>query len=592
MEETKLSDYVADFFVRKGVQDVFVLTGGYIAHMIDSLHRRDDIRYICVQHEQAGAMAADAYSRVAGVPAVVYATSGPGATNTLTGVGCSYYDSIPVIIVCGNVNSEEFPPESRARQTGCQQCDIVSMARPIVKYAAQVLNPNDVRYELEKAYWHATSGRPGPVLLDFPINIQMAKVRVDQLRPFLPPPQVQSTLTLTDLVTQAAELFSRAKRPVLLVGGGIHLAQQQSEVQKLVETIRCPVVSSWAGTDLVKSSTGVYFGSVGVYGQRVANFVIQNSDAILALGSRLDSRQTGSNVSYFARQAMKIVVDIDSEELGQRVKADLPICADLREFMPLFTRECQKRAWPDYGEWVAKGQHWATTFKAVDQKFYVAKQIDPYRLMEWLAQHTNDTDIIIPDAGGDLVFAYQGYWPKADQRMFSALGMSPMGYSFPAAIGASLACRARRNVICIIGDGGMQLNIQELQTVAHYQIPIKILLLNNHSYGIIKLFVNSYLGSRRAAIDPSGGYTCPDFIKVAEAYGIKALRVSNESEMRSVLPQALADPGPVLCDIEIDDDQPMFPRLEWRRPIEDQWPYLDRQLFRTQMIVPPVPESQ
>ena len=599
----KLTDYIVNFLEEKGVGHVFVLTGSYIAHLIDGLHNHKSISYTATQHEQAAAMAADAYARVTNNIGAIFVTSGPGATNTLTGVACSYYDSIPVLVFTGNVNSEEFPPGSKVRQTGCQQLDIVSMAKPITKWAVQVLDPNKIDEVLVKAHHIATSGRPGPVLIDLPINIQTAqidpvKIKCDKEKIIAEANKEynEANFDLKKVDAQTDEFFallSKAKRPVLLAGGGIKISKTTASFLKLIQKLKIPVVASWSGADILKFDNSQFIGLIGVYGSREANLTIQNSDLVLSLGSRLDSRQTGSNQSLFAREAKKVRVDIDRHELHDGIKADVSIHCSLEEFFPIILEKIGRAKNPDFSDWLETTNNWKEKYsKVYDIEQKQNDKPNPYVFLKLLSKLTGPEDLIITDAGGDLMWTMQGYRVKEKQQLFSAYGNSPMGYSFPASIGARIACKNEKaNVVCIIGDGGMQMNIQELQTVAHNKLPIKIIIMNNNSYGSIRQFIDVYLKSRATGIDNSSGYSCPDFVKVAQAYGIEAMRIDKAGEMEDKLKKFLSHKGPIILDLIVKEDEVVLPKAQWGRPLEDQWPYLPREEFLKTMIVKPAQKS-
>ncbi len=597
----KLTDYIINFLTEKGIDHVFVLTGGYIAHLIDSLHDRKNIKFTSTQQEQPAAMAADAYSRVTGKVGTIFVTSGPGATNSLTGIACSYYDSIPMLVFTGNVNSEEFPPGSKVRQTGCQQLDIVSMAKPITKWAVQVLDPNKIDEVLKKAYHIATTGRPGPVLIDLPINIQTEqidpeRIKVDEekVKEELDKGNVEREFNLQIVEKQAEqllELIKNSKRPVIVAGGGIKISGTEKHFRELVEKLKIPVVCSWSGAGLLPEDHNAYYGLIGVFGERYANLVMQNADLIIALGSRLDSRQVGAK-ELFGREAKKVRVDIDRYELGDGVKADMPIHCSLQEFFPLFLKKAENSGTNGFSGWHEKATEWKKKYARKFREQAENELPDPYVFLKHLSEMTGDDDIIVTDAGGDLMWTMQAYRLKGKQMLFSAYGNSPMGYSFPASIGARIACKNKNaDVICIIGDGGMQMNIQELQTVVNYKIPVKVIIMNNNSYGSIRQFADTHLKSRKTAIDNSSGYSCPDFVKVSEAYGIKAIRIDKAGEMKEKLKEFLSYTGAAVLDLKISEEETVYPRVQWGRPLEDQWPYLPRDEFLANMIVKPAQKS-
>lgn len=587
----KVNDYVLDYLVSQGVKHVFVLTGGAIAFVIDAFHGRKDIKYVCVQHEQAGAMMADAYSRMGPGYAAVMVTSGPGATNLITGICCAWFDSIPALFISGQVNTNELKGTNKVRQVGFQETEIVDIVKPVTKYASMLTHENDIRYELEKATFIAKSGRPGPVLIDIPMNFQRAEITLKHLKEFTPPimkPYADTGASLRTQVKKVGALLLKAQRPVLIAGGGIKIAQGTKEMLHLVKQMKAPVTASWSGYDIFPRDNPYYIGAHGVYGERGANFTVQNSDVLISIGSRLDTRQTGGNPQTFARDAKIIMVDIDQGELDKRrgMTPFLSINADAKEFLELLIKELKKHKLPHWKDWLAQCKKWAETYPVVDPAYYKeSKYINAYVFMKLLSDETPANAVIIPDDGANLTWTMQTWEIKKGQKLFSAYGNSPMGYAFPAAIGASIAL-GRKPVICIDGDGSLQINIQEMQTAVHEKVPVKLFVLNNHGYGIIKQFQDLYLDGHHEATGK--GFSCPDFIKVAEAYGFKVIRIGKKSEMRAKIRRALACRGPVLIDVMINPDQKLNPKLEFGRPIEDLSPLLPRAEFLSNMIIPPV----
>lgn len=589
----KLSDYVVNYLVSLGTKDVFMVIGGACVHLAHSLHGRDDIRYICVQHEQAGAMAVEAYSRVTGRLGAMVVTSGPGATNLVTGLCGAWFDSIPCILFTGQVNTNEQKGDRPVRQVGFQETDIVSIVRSITKYATLVNRPETIRYELEKATHIARSGRAGPVLLDIPLDVQRAEIDPERLEPFVPPAS-SNTPGAADLraeVEQCIPLIEAAERPVLIVGGGVRLAGAEKEIRAAVDLLGFPVVVSWSGFDLIPYKHPLYVGQFGVYGSRAANFAVQNSDLVLSVGSRLDTRQTGGKPETFARGARKILVDIDPGELHKRrgLEPDLAIVADAEAFLRALIDALPGVRRRNIEPWILRTQSWKSRYPTVQPEYSSLKEkVSPYVFVQTLSEELSEDAVVIADCGANLTWTIQSFQVKEGQRVFSTFGNSPMGYAYAASMGAAVALG--KPIICLIGDGGFQLNIQELQTVYHYNLPVKAFILNNRSYGIIKQFQDLYMGS--LYVGSGYGYSCPDFVKVAQAYGIPARSITNHAEMRAAIRQVLAKPGPVVCDVVLDEKSRLLPRLEFGKPIEDQTPYLPRDEFLANMIVEPLREEK
>lgn len=589
----KVSDYILDYLASLKVKHVFLLTGGAIAFVVDAFYGRKDIRYICVAHEQAGAMAADAYSRLGPGIAATMVTSGPGATNLITGICCSYFDSIPTIHISGQVNTFEQKTNSKVRQVGFQETDIVNIVKPITKFAAQLDKPENIRYLLEKATYIATSGRPGPVLIDIPQNFQRAEIDSKKLIGFISSNSIHykdADQELLSKIKKTIRIIKKAKRPILLVGGGIKIAKAQREIRQLTKLLQIPIVTSWSGFDLFAHNHPLLIGSIGVYGNRAANFAVQNADVLLSIGSRLDTRQTGGKPETFAREAKKIVVDIDQAELDKRrgLKPDIAIQTDAKKFIVNMIEElnsAKDQKTHDTSEWKLLCKKWRKTYITVKPEYYKEKKVNPYVFIKTLSEELNKNAVIIPDDGGNLSWAMQAFEIKEGQRMFSAYGNSPMGYAFPASIGASLAI-GKKDIICIDGDGSIQINIQELQTIAHYKIPVKVFIINNNGYGIIKQFQATWLGGRFEATGK--GVSSPDFLKVGQAYNIASFRIKDPKEVRGKIRQVLEYKGPVLCDVIIDEYQKIIPRIEYGKPLEDMVPSLPKEELLQNLFIKPL----
>lgn len=593
----KASDYIASFLVKNKIHHVFQIIGGASVHMVHSIAENKDLDYICVQHEQAGAMAAEAYSRMTKNMGAAMATSGPGMTNLITGMGCAYFDSTPTIYITGQVNTFEAKGQRKVRQIGFQETDIVEMVKPITKFSVQITDPKTLRYYLEKAVAIAKSGRPGPVLVDIPMNLQRAEVDPKKLKRFDPKElkiDIDSNTTIKKKISEAVNLIVNAKRPVVIAGGAIRYADQTEEFEKFVNLFGAPVVSTWSGIDVLYHDHPLYRGQIGVYGARGANFTVQNSDCIISIGSRIDTRITGGKPETFAREAKKIVVDIDRAELfkGRGFTPDIGICADVKDVIPLLIKEIKKTKLSVGSDWKKKTLEWKNKYPSVLPAYRKIKdRVSPYVFMEKLSEILSNKDVVVTDCGGNLTWTIQAFKVKKGQRLFSAMGNSPMSYSFPASIGASIALN-KKPVICIIGDGGFQMNIQELQTVLYYNLPIKIFIINNHSYGIIKQFQEMYFEGKYIATTPKSGYSVPDFIKIGKAYGLKTETISNYKELVSKIKKTLSYKGAVLCDVIIPDDSKLVPKLEFGKPIEDLSPLLSRDEFMNNMINKPLEDNQ
>lgn len=590
----KLSDYLALFLVKNNIKHVFQIIGGASIHMVHSIAQTEGIDYVCVQHEQAGAMAAESYSRVTKNLGCAIATSGPGMTNLITGIGCAYFDSTPTLYITGQVNTNESRQGRKVRQIGFQETDIVDIVKPITKFAVQLTNPQDIRYYLEKAVYIAKSGRGGPVLIDMPMDIQRAEIEIEKLRKFNPKElnlDVDTPKETANNIKKTLKLIKNSKRPVIIAGGAIRYADQTKEFETLINLLKAPVVSTWSGIDVLPHNHPLYIGQIGVYGSRAANFTVQNSDCILSIGSRLDTRITGGKPQTFGRTAKKIIIDIDRAELfkGRGLTPDIAICADVVDVLPKLINETKKARIIKKNLWLNQALSWKKTYPTILDEWRKRRDfVDPYVFMEALSKHLKNDSIIVTDCGGNLTWTIQGFNVKRGQRLFSAMGNSPMAYSLPASIGASFAL-GKKEVICIIGDGGFQMNIQELQTLKYYGLPIKIFILNSRSYAIIKQFQEEYFNNNFIGTQPDSGYSVPDFTKIAKAYGIKNIQIKNNSELEQKIKEVLQIKGqPTICDVLVPSNAKLTPKVSFGNPIEDLSPLLPREEFLQNMIIPPL----
>ncbi len=582
----KGSDFIAKFVTEQGSDHSFVLTGGACAHMIDSLARHTGHQVVCMEHEQAGAMAADGYSRNGqGRLGVAVATSGPGATNLITGIACAWFDSIPVIYITGQVNTFEQKGDLKIRQMGFQETEIVEMVSSITKFSKKVDRPEDLKKVLQEAYWTAREGRPGPVLVDVPFNVQTVDFNFETTEDFVPPSSKTQSL---DLDFSWMEELKKAKRPTLVLGYGVRAAGADALVEELLKTLNVPVVVSWSGLDLVPADHPNYVGQIGVYGARAANFAVQNADFLLSIGSRLDSRQTGGKYQSFAREAYRVVVDVDENELKKkRVEAHMPVATDAKEFIEQLLKQ-PKVTTNSHSEWLETTTRWKSELPIYDKSRMEKSVVNPYRFFDQLSEKLEDDAFVIADTGATLTWMVQGLKVKKGQRVTSAFGNSPMGYALPAAIGAWFA--EKRPVYCVIGDGGFQINIQELQTLVNYGIPVRMIIMNNRGYGIIKQFQDLYLDGRHIATGE--GYSCPDFRKIAEAYGVACMNVENDSQIANALNSLESQSGSLMLNVNVQPTEKLEPKLGWGRPIEDQLPLLNREQFQKYMLIEPLEMSR
>ena len=586
-----LSDYVLNFLVKKKIKDVFLITGGAISFMVDAFSRNKKIKYTCVAHEQSAAMMADAYSRLGPNLSCTMVTSGPGATNLITGIACSWFDSIPSLHITGQVNSYEKQGAQKGtkytRQVGFQETDIVSITKPITKFSYQLKNPNEIKYVLEKACYAAQNGRPGPAVIDIPMDFQKSIINPSKLFSFKAPKKPNKIKTLNVKINKVITLIKKASRPVILIGGGTKIARSEKKLDKLLKKLKIPIVTTWSGVDLVDHNNNCYIGSIGVYGSRSANFTVQNSDLLLSLGSRLDTRVTGGVPSSFARNSKVIVVDIDKNELSKErgLKIHLKINEDLSIFLENLNKKIKFYQNLEQKKWLKKCFYWKTKYPIIKKEYYQQKKfVNPYVFFDELSRLLDNKSIIVGDTGGHLTWAVQAIRIKKGQKLFSAFGNSPMGYAFPAAIGASIL-KNKSKVICVVGDGSMQVNIRELQIVKSKNLPIKIIVFNNDGYGIIKQFQEAYLNKRYGATTPATGVTNPNFKKVSDAYGINYNLITNNNKIKNILKKTIRSEKPEFIEIMLRSDQKIIPKLQFGNPIEDLSPLLSRSEFKKNMLV-------
>ncbi|MBU3161116.1 thiamine pyrophosphate-binding protein [Clostridium frigoris] len=580
----KLSDYIVEFLKDNGVTTVFGYQGGAITHFVDSIYKADGIKFISNYHEQASAFAAEGYSRVSGNIGVCTATSGPGATNLITGIGSAYFDSIPCLYITGQVNTYEYKRSPEIRQEGFQETDIVSIIKPITKYAVMIKDSKKIKFYLEKAIYLAKEGRSGPVLLDLPMNIQRAEINPGELVGFYESEEYKLEISQevnVENVSSLIELIKKSERPVILAGGGIRLAKAERKLEKLIDITGIPVVCTLMGIDSVNHEHQCYVGYMGSYGTRYSNLAVANCDLLIVLGSRLTTRQTSAITDSFAREAKIVHVDIDKNELNIKVKEDLSIECDLSSFIDNLNQYLINSHYKfDFSSWTDK----INSYKKMYPSYEVHKninEIDPNEFMNKISEMMHPNSIISLDIGQNQIWASQSLKLKKNQRLLNAGGMGPMGFGLPAAIGAWYA-KPDYKIVAITGDGGIQVNIQELQTIAREKIPIKIIIMNNNALGMIRHFQEMYFKSNYYGTIE--GYSAPNFMEISEAYGIKSLKISNENQMNE-LKEKLNDDESYVIEVQLKNITYVVPKLGMGRPIEDQEPLLGRNQLQENMII-------
>ncbi len=563
----KASDYIARHLAARGVSHVFELVGGMTTHMIDSIDRLGASRIVTVRHEQAASFAADAYGRITGVPGVALATSGPGAVNLLTGMGGCHFDSSPAVFLTGQVNRDEQKGDRAIRQLGFQETDVVAMAAPITKAAWRVERPEDVPSILDRAFALALEGRPGPVLVDIPMDVQRAEIDVDAPVPAHPR---RSGLVGPTAVAEVIDRLAAAQRPLILAGGGVRASGAIAAFRAFARRARVPVVHSLMAVDVLPYDHTLRIGMIGSYGNRWANMAIARSDLLIVLGSRLDVRQTGARADEFGRGRAIVHVDCEAGEINNRVKDCHAIVAHLRDFLEAAAEAATSASLPRREAWLAElgrlRREWPDTSELAG-----VPGINPNAFLHALARRSGMASAYAVDVGQHQMWAAQSLELGADQRFLTSGGMGAMGFALPAAIGAAFA-NPGRPVVMIAGDGGFQLNLQELQTVVHDRLPIKMVVLNNGCHGMVRQFQQSYFDARYRST--WWGYSAPDFAKVAGAYGIRSLTVSRIEDVPSALDDAWSDPGePFLLQAMIDGLANVYPKLAFGRPIHEMEPF-------------------
>ena len=601
----KLSDYVFQFIANQGVKHVFMLPGGGAMHLVDSLGSCESLQYISVLHEQAAAIAAEAYARVTNNLGVAVVTTGPGGTNAITGVAGAWLESTPCLVVSGQVKRADLKGSSGIRQRGPQELDIVEIVKNITKYAITIMDPKTIRYHLEKAVYLAKCGRPGPVWLDIPLDVQAAQIDPDKQKGFaandesfasMPPSQPP-----INEVEKIYQLLNEAERPVLLVGNGVRLARAKEALRELIEMLNIPVLRTWAGADLLADSHSLCFGKPGTVAPRGSNYTIQNADLVLAIGTRMDAAVIGFDDTQFARAAKKIVVDVDLAEIKKfSMNVEVPVHADAGVFIGEMLRQKHRYQPRNISNWLGRCRKWKEKYPVILPEYWKSeKYVNTYALSATLAKELTGEDLVIPGSSGVGIDTFWlSFEMKEGMRSFSTGGLGAMGFGIPAAMGGCIASGGKRTV-CVDGDGGFQLNIQELETVKRLNLPIKYFVINNNGYASIRGMQRNHFKGRMVACDDSSGLTLPSVLKQAEAYGIPAVRLEKQEGLAKKVREILATAGPVVCEVMVDPDQTVGPRVSSvvkpdgqivSRPLEDLFPFLDREEFIANMIIPPLSE--
>lgn len=550
-KSVNVSEYIFEFLKKEQVKTVFTLTGGGIMYLVEAMGNAG-LSYVCCHHEQACSIAAQAYAMYQDTLGVCLVTTGPGGTNALTGAAAAYMDSTPVLFLTGQVKRDDFASKRSVRQFGAQENDIISMAKPVTKYAEVVLEAEKIRYHLEKAVYMAMEGRKGPVWLDIPLDIQNMKVNPDSLEGFTP--EEESALKKQSDMKQAGihtyHLLKEAKRPMILAGQGVLSSGCSEIVEKFAKENGIPVMSTWRTASLFDTEDAIFFGYPGLQAPRYSNILIQGCDLLIVLGSRLDNMITAFSEYHFAFRAKKVIVDIDSAEIDKLNMPEVsPVYGDAREFMQALIEAVEGKELPTYTDWLQKCREVKERFPIVKEEQETEEGVNLYAASEAISQNCRADDVIVISStsrcntAGHIAFHHQ-----KGQRTISSMGMGSMGFALPSAVGAYYASNGKR-IIMLEGDGSLQLNLQELQTIGAYQIPVKMFIFNNNGYAAITMMQDRNFSGHYVGSNPKSGVTMPNLEKIAAAYGLPYIRINRDEEISEAVKWTMEQEGAVICDI-------------------------------------------
>jgi len=588
----RIADIVASFLVDQGIKDIFTLTGGGAMFLNDGIASNDNINAICNHHEQACAMGAVAYAKYKNGLAAAMLTTGCGATNAITGLLDAWQDNTPVIFISGQIKRKETSrnAQTNLRQFGVQEADIVSIVESLTKYAVMVNEPEEILYHLEKAVHLAQTGRPGPVWIDIPLDVQGFSIDTSELKHFIPDADTTQEIKGID---QFIEMYEQAERPIILAGNGVRLSGSVEKLREFVSKNNVPCAVSYLAADYFEQDNPNYVGRIGIKGDRAGNFAIQNSDLIISLGSRLSICLTGFEYELFARESKLIVVDIDEDEHKKdTVNIDQFIYSDVGAFLENIGNKVTPKP---LGEWQKKCMHWKEKWP-VYQGGYDINTVNMYEFTKVLSELASEDSIVVSDAGSSYYVISQSFTlNNKKQRYITSGAQADMGFTLPAAIGACIA--ANKPVIGITGDGSFQLNIQELQTIKHYNLPVKLIVWNNNGYSSIRATQNKFFDGRRIGTDSKSGVSFPEVGKIASAYELPYVKINNVAELREKLADVIAASGPVICEVMCPENQEIIPAVSavknkdgsmTSKPMEDMYPFLDRNEFLDEMLIKPI----
>lgn len=589
-----VSEFIFDFFAKKGIDTAFMVTGGQAMWLNDAVGKNKKYQIICTHHEQSAAMSADAYGRIKNKPALTIVTAGPGSVNALNGVVGGYTDSSPMIVISGQaaLSFVQYQEETKIRQYGVQGINIRPLAEPVAKYFVTVDDVQKVEYYLEKAYIEATTGRPGPVWIDVPLDIQKATVEEKFLEKYQSEDACEGRVSLKQAVRQAYKLLENAKRPLILAGQGVSLAGAREVFKEFAEQLHVPVITARLGIDLIETENELYVGRPGNYGERSANFAVQNADFILSIGCRMASSMVGHSPKMFGKNAYIFSVDIDPKELNKPgVHIDYKAELDCKEFLNDMLNERENFELPDYMLWREICQTWKKRYPVVQPEYKEQTPVNSYYFVDKLSDAVGSNAVILVDTGSCFHVACQTWKVKKGQNYLTTGGLSSMGY-WVAGIGACMA-NNRGETVVITGDGSLQMNIQEFATIKHNNLPVKVFILNNNGYLLIRHTQRTFMEDRFIGESPESGVWCPDSMRLAEAYGIKGVRIERVEEVEDKIREVLAFDGPVICEVKTPEWQLLVPRIASdklpdgtlvSRNYEDMFPYLSREELHENMV--------
>jgi acetolactate synthase-1/2/3 large subunit len=580
-----LSDYVIQFLGQKGIRDTFLVSGGGIMYLLDSLARSQEVRYYCNYHEQACVISAEGYARVNNGVGCCIVTTGPGGANAVSALPAAWVDSVPMIAICGQVKQELIAEYDKIRQIGPQEGNVVGMASPVTKYAKSVRDPQTIRYELEYAYHQAVSGRPGPVLLELPLDVQGAQIDPATLQGYTPEP-VDGHSRLSEDVTRVLAEIRGAKRPILVCGNGIHRAGAHDLLRAVLEKLQVPFVLPITAKDVMEEDHPMQMGIFGTAGQRRANFAVQNADLMVAIGAGLNCQKVGFNIAGFAPRARKVIVDIDPAQLKyQVVRPDVPVEADAGAFLSEMLAQLEHDSYVAPQRWLDACACWKKRYPPVTPDYLEEKEyVNTYYFYDRLSEILQPGDLMVTGNALDTTSYFQAFRVKKGQRTINS-GWGAMGWCLPMAVGVCIGSGKRRT-LCCTGDGSFQFNSQELLTMAHYRLPVQIFVINNYGYSNIRGTQNSFFEGRFAGSDPASGVGTPHFDKLAAAYDFRYYRIENHTDLEDGLRTALSGEGPGICEVNVSPKQGIWPKASAfrrpdgtfeSRPLEDMFPFLSRE---------------